>query len=404
MSDSSIQTRCPHCETRFRVTDQQLAVADGKVRCGNCMEIFNAREHAVGDSGGAPAQAATTAPANTDSSEPASSLSFTPDDDLIFQDDPDEDAQEGGYAGSKSHFSEDELSDSFRAIEEGEDRFALADEEDELAPADESWAEAILSEVEKPEKPAVTAPPEPVATPVSKTPPPAPKPEPEPESSPAVAPTGEKEDSEWSLTSLTLEADEQPEPPAAPPSSKRPSRQSFHDLRAEPIAIANRGRRRSLVRGLLWLTIILALLAALVSQIAWYQFDRLSAMPQLRPYYEKACELAGCELKPLVALERIQSQSLVVRSHPEDRSSLIVDAVIVNRAEFSQPFPLIALSFSNLNGDIVAQSQFAPTQYLAQAAAELTQMTPGTPVRISITIRDPGRDAVNYNMQFRPAP
>ena len=37
-------TRCPNCSTAFRVTDQQLAAYQGKVRCGRCAFVFNARE------------------------------------------------------------------------------------------------------------------------------------------------------------------------------------------------------------------------------------------------------------------------------------------------------------------------------------------------------------------------
>ena len=32
---------CPACETRFRVTDAQLAVANGRVRCGACLTVFD---------------------------------------------------------------------------------------------------------------------------------------------------------------------------------------------------------------------------------------------------------------------------------------------------------------------------------------------------------------------------
>jgi len=45
-SISDTLTRCPHCETRFRVTKKQLAAANGKVRCGHCLCVFNAIEHA----------------------------------------------------------------------------------------------------------------------------------------------------------------------------------------------------------------------------------------------------------------------------------------------------------------------------------------------------------------------
>ena len=32
---------CPQCETRFRVTVEQLAVAKGRVRCGACLTVFD---------------------------------------------------------------------------------------------------------------------------------------------------------------------------------------------------------------------------------------------------------------------------------------------------------------------------------------------------------------------------
>ena len=36
-----MQTQCPHCNTKFRVTENQLQAADGFVRCGVCEEVFN---------------------------------------------------------------------------------------------------------------------------------------------------------------------------------------------------------------------------------------------------------------------------------------------------------------------------------------------------------------------------
>ncbi|WP_188692687.1 DUF3426 domain-containing protein [Silvimonas amylolytica] len=37
-------TRCPNCRTAFKVTEPQLAAHGGKVRCGKCAFIFNARD------------------------------------------------------------------------------------------------------------------------------------------------------------------------------------------------------------------------------------------------------------------------------------------------------------------------------------------------------------------------
>lgn len=43
MTETSLSTRCPQCQTRFRLTSEQLAVRDGMVRCGACRHVFNGR-------------------------------------------------------------------------------------------------------------------------------------------------------------------------------------------------------------------------------------------------------------------------------------------------------------------------------------------------------------------------
>jgi predicted Zn finger-like uncharacterized protein len=40
-------TQCPHCKTAFKVTQEQLSIGNGKVRCGACLQIFLALEHRV---------------------------------------------------------------------------------------------------------------------------------------------------------------------------------------------------------------------------------------------------------------------------------------------------------------------------------------------------------------------
>lgn len=40
-------TRCPGCKTIFRVTDAQLELREGQVRCGHCRTVFNGREGLV---------------------------------------------------------------------------------------------------------------------------------------------------------------------------------------------------------------------------------------------------------------------------------------------------------------------------------------------------------------------
>ena len=43
----SIITQCPRCQTSFKVSAKQLAIAEGRVRCGSCLDIFSATENRI---------------------------------------------------------------------------------------------------------------------------------------------------------------------------------------------------------------------------------------------------------------------------------------------------------------------------------------------------------------------
>lgn len=60
MTDSFV-TQCPHCQTSFRVTHHQLSVARGVVRCGNCLQVFNAAKQLLEQNRAATGQPAAPA-------------------------------------------------------------------------------------------------------------------------------------------------------------------------------------------------------------------------------------------------------------------------------------------------------------------------------------------------------
>lgn len=66
-----LYTRCPHCDTTFRVTTQQLQVSGGQVRCGSCTRVFDA--FATLTARDPAAQAIETMPPPPEVMQPASS-------------------------------------------------------------------------------------------------------------------------------------------------------------------------------------------------------------------------------------------------------------------------------------------------------------------------------------------
>ena len=49
VKSSMLITTCPHCETRFKVTTEQLLLRNGTVRCGACRQVFDGGARLVSD-------------------------------------------------------------------------------------------------------------------------------------------------------------------------------------------------------------------------------------------------------------------------------------------------------------------------------------------------------------------
>ncbi|WP_191623162.1 MJ0042-type zinc finger domain-containing protein, partial [Pseudomonas fluorescens] len=67
MTDSFV-TQCPHCQTSFRVNHAQLSVARGVVRCGSCLQVFNAAKQLLEQAG--KEVSTPVAPGNVEATEP----------------------------------------------------------------------------------------------------------------------------------------------------------------------------------------------------------------------------------------------------------------------------------------------------------------------------------------------
>lgn len=75
---SKMVTRCPQCQTSFRVTDEHLKIANGAVRCGSCLNVFQAKDHWVPDVPPRTTSATPTAPVTPAAPEKSSSRFTSP--------------------------------------------------------------------------------------------------------------------------------------------------------------------------------------------------------------------------------------------------------------------------------------------------------------------------------------
>jgi predicted Zn finger-like uncharacterized protein len=151
---------------------------------------------------------------------------------------------------------------------------------------------------------------------------------------------------------------------------------------------------------LTWTVLILLVLAALLLQLAWFNRQQLVLLPELKPYVERACQQLNCRLKPNVDLGNIELLSRDVRSHPTHRNALLITATFINRATFEQPYPDVGLVLSDLGGNIIAQRQFKPVEYLKTDLKPVDMMLKEVPVTLVMEVQDPGSESVSFRFEF----
>ncbi|WP_166218231.1 DUF3426 domain-containing protein [Pseudomonas atagonensis] len=421
MTDSFV-TQCPHCQTSFRVSHAQLSVARGVVRCGSCLQVFNAAKQLLEQHAG------------KDAVTPVAPLiAELPVETLPAAEPPAVDEAPAPRAISQNQWSASELDlDSLDLDEElarleqreiqpvselGRQREESLSARRDSPEADETvWRDSLFSardderlsepEEDEAEQPIVESEPaKPART------------------EPSLSLEPVDLDDEPAIPQLRLhdpidpnarrerfcasdEADEDDLPLIEPVRKKRERAEPgvraevLQDLTDDPLQLDWQKRRSPWGRRLLWLLLVLIAAGGLAGQYIAYHFEELARQDQYRPWFQQVCPQIGCTVPSKVDIAKIKSSNLVVRSHPEFSGALVVDAIIYNRATFSQPFPLLELRFADLNGHLIASRRFKPGEYLNGDLEGMAEMPPQTPIHIALDILDPGPKAVNYSLSF----
>jgi predicted Zn finger-like uncharacterized protein len=158
-------------------------------------------------------------------------------------------------------------------------------------------------------------------------------------------------------------------------------------------------RRLFTARSLKWLSGITLMIAAAIGQFAFFKMSVYAQMTEYRPTYVHACRYLGCEVPEYENHDELRTRELVIRSHPEEQQALLVDVLLLNGGPFRQTFPGLRLQFSDVHGEVVASRVFRASEYLGGEMQGLKLMPAKTEVRLSLEIIDPGTDALVYQME-----
>lgn len=148
-----------------------------------------------------------------------------------------------------------------------------------------------------------------------------------------------------------------------------------------------------------WFVGSLALCVVLAAQYVYVFRLELAQNPQARAWMVQACELLRCSAPTPIDVDQIELNADIV-PHPQFDKALIVEATLVNRARFPQPFPAMELSFTDKQGVTIARRTFAPEEYLDDRTQLQAGLAPQAVVDTLFEITQPATDAVGYELHL----
>ena len=326
-----IITRCPACLTAFRVSPEQLARRNGRVRCGHCYRPFDAQAHRIADDA---LDDPTLPPVIQSRRKRSHAIPQAPEP-------PAPPAAPPSPAVDTPTEPEPPRPTALPDLD-----FELPSLPDDTAPEPTPEPESIAPPAPEPAQP-VVATVEPAASPDT---PPAPR---------RWQPLGEsaavlREARYRRPGAATRQADDTATPEA--PSVEQHWRQNAYAPPGAPV------RHRWL-----WALCIGTLLGVLAAQASYIWREPITRdFPQLRPLYLQACQRLGCEV-PLPRVARLLAiEHSNMDFNTEHSAYYELQAVLRNRAPHPQQLPHIELTLTDLDDQPLARRALAPSEWLPE--------------------------------------
>jgi len=414
-------TRCPACQTVFRLRPEQLHARRGEVRCGHCFHPFNALEHALeppaNENPGPPPPAPDffvleDKPAPTlAGSSPASMLDFgipEPEPEPVFAPEPQREPARTEKPGPFAWEGDQEAAPQLRAAPP-----AAAD--DTLANASAPAFEPTPHPRPAPSAPYEPATHEPAETALPKVFPgvlrsgrrPPPPTEAQaavpddavasPDASTDITSPPSAPESAWAASDVPQERaprevteDAAPETPDA--ASDEP------DLARLDATYGRPPRKTHPALRALGGMLVVVLTALLGLQTAYlYRMEIARDLPGLRPLLTEACARAGCTIPYPQDAERIAIEASDLQAEPGKPGRYLLHATLNNRAEYPQRWPHLELTLTDAGDNPMSRRVLAPAEWM-NPAETAEAFPPRNAIELRLPFEVPGLAPTGYRI------
>ncbi|SAL74321.1 FHA domain-containing protein [Caballeronia peredens] len=452
----ALATRCPHCETVFKLDPHLLAPHDGRVRCGHCQEVFDAAHHrfelpeetaapgvaqhaaiiddeaAVGPSthGSAAASTASTPaaspearpltpraldlgpmPADAPPAPPPPPVGAHPDEDAdrtVYADSP-------AFAGASAHAHANPPRNDIAPPPAQPD----AANEPSAEPAEPARMKQFIRvgtpQPDLPNHARTQADLPPAEPPIPPVPPAPPAPfgplddRAEPFIGPVDTPSREtpppsRRPAPEPAAASAWRDDAEPGFAGTPPGGARPAsaNEAFpvtRETRAPVPPAAGKNRSRSQGKRIAGIVVAVLLALLLLVQLAWWQRETVMVyVPASHALYSQACDALGCTISPPRAIDGLQIESSGLRQ-VDGPHKLELKLSLRNRMDVALAYPALELTLLDDKNNVAIRRVLWPQDYARPGTIFAIGLPPQSAQPVVVRLDTGDAVAANYRVQ-----
>ena len=357
--DMALATRCPHCETIFRVASDQLKLRAGLVRCGTCKEIFNGIENLQ----------------HPEVEQPVPNEPVTP----YLADIP---VADGGADLTTSNLTTDTgFQEAEKVVESidivNNEATPASDSNDESPPLKDVETVILGLDAQVDEKlPPLT---DDDADPFDE----------------ALSFDHEKDDLpeqddgvlESGLAGFSLD-----QPSAAPTDDPTDELPEFVKR------VQNRSGRARMVRMACEVAVAVFLLCLAAQTVYAFRSTLAANFPQIRPQLESACRLIGCRVALPMQIDALSIESSDFQPITGNREQFVLYVLLRSRSSTTQAWPSLELTLTDTNDKPMASRVIVPKDYLPANRPEKDGFAAGAEQFVKLYFSLPQLKAAGYRV------
>jgi predicted Zn finger-like uncharacterized protein len=369
----SMTTTCPKCNTNFRVTSEQLAAREGKLRCGRCSHVFNGfmylgtplepeveRSLPVRPTGAPPKTASIAKPiapppADVTKSE-APTISILPD-----------------LADSAPYVYQDQaLPDEF-----------LTKPSNALPPITLHQPAAPNNlDIDLPDlAPAYTPEPWPIAKYI---------PDKIESYSPSAAPLRNATSTVTAKPVALKPADLSEDDDDLPDPLKdyfKDELDDDDDIFDGPTLLDDAANKRAKPHWAWTVGGLLLFFAAALQALYLFRVEIAQALPDARPLMAQACGLLNCEVGLPQNLDSLSIESSDLVADPTKPDQIELRATLRNKARYTQTYPNLDFNLTDAQDETLVKRIITPSTYVKPPATQSTGFAPNSEINIKLNFK-----------------